>query len=118
MKKGRPLTPAEEKAQAEYEAWHEARMQDLAEAQKAKEAALRKGLLVSNTEKEFRFEWSRTTRSGSQEDCGLTVDQIGEKLSLSTWSGWEPGADITGEPARLLATWLIERGYGPKGDAA
>lgn len=37
MRKGRPLTPAEEKAQAEYEAWHEARMQDLAEKAKLRE---------------------------------------------------------------------------------
>jgi len=117
MRKGRPLTPAEEKAQAEFEAWYEAKMQDLAAEEQERQEALRKGVLVSNTQDRFEYEWSRTTRSGKQEDCGLQVYLIGEELSLSAWSGWEPGAHITGEPARLLTAWLIERGYGPKGAA-
>ena len=118
MRKGRPLTPAEEMAQAEYEAWHEAKMQDLAAEEQARQEALRKGVLVSNTEKEFRYEWLRTTIFGQEESYLLRAEFTDGELSLSVWSGRECGADIPEEPARLLTAWLIERGYGPKGGAA
>ncbi|WP_247997471.1 hypothetical protein [Brucella tritici] len=113
MRKARPLTPAEEKAQAEYEAWHEARMQDLAAEEQERQEALRKGVMASNTENEFRYEWLK-----NDQHCFVAASIYESRLRLSDAEGWEPGADITGEPARLLTAWLIERGYGPKGSVA
>ncbi|MCH4542750.1 hypothetical protein DK867_20095 [Ochrobactrum sp. POC9] len=116
MRKGRPLTPAEEKAQAEYEAWHEARMQDLADEEQERREALRKGMLISNTENEFRYEWIRTRR-GTEEDCVLSATFYDDGLMMSAITEHEGCAYVDGEPARLLTAWLIERGYGPKGGA-
>jgi len=118
MRKGRPLTPAEERAQAEYEAWHEAKMQDLADKEQERREAPRKGVLVSNTADRFEYEWSQTTTYGEEQLCLLRAYFFHEKLFLQASHGWGTGATVPEEPARLLTTWLIERDYGPKGGAA
>lgn len=110
------LTPAEKAAQASaFEAW-EAQQADIIAAHEEREQALRKGVLTY-TQDMFEYEWYCKNWLGKDDHCILRLNVSDSELSLyaSTWNDGCP--DISGEPARLLTAWLIERGFGPRGSA-
>ena len=54
--------------------------------QQKHEAALRKGMLISNTEKEFRYEWLK-----NDQHCFVAATIYENRLHLSDAEGWGTG---------------------------